>query len=188
MHVAGKVTEGNNKLTSVQRAGTLVITGGLRTSPTDALDAHAYTLLLQLKTEKHLFRSAICIATLPPQHPLHKPVKNCAGRTTKRHRSPLHDLVQTFNIKPKLLETLSTTGGNPTTHCKHPFKIDNASNKEVSVKADKEGKEKIKVYSDGSAQDREVGAAAVLIHPGKETRKQHYHLGNTKSTQFLKPN
>ena len=64
-HPAGKISECNNKLTSVQRAGTLAITGGLRTSPTDALDAHAFTLLLHLETEKHLFRSAICIATLP---------------------------------------------------------------------------------------------------------------------------
>lgn len=48
---AGKVSECNNKLISVQRAGTLAITGGLRTSPTDALDAHAFTLPLHLETE-----------------------------------------------------------------------------------------------------------------------------------------
>jgi hypothetical protein len=71
----GKISECNNKLTSVQRAGTLAITGGLRTSPTDALDAHAFTLPLHLETEKHLFRSAIRIAMLAPQHPLHKPAK-----------------------------------------------------------------------------------------------------------------
>ena len=177
---AGMITEGNNKLTAVQRAGTLAITGGLRSSPTDALDAHAHILPLHLETEKHLFRAAIRIATLSPQHPLHKPAKTCANRRIKRHRSPLHDLIQTFNIKPGLLETITTTGGNPATRHKRPFKTETPRDKESSVKADKEGKESIKVYSDGSAQDGKVGAAAVLIRAGKETRKLHFHLGTTE--------
>jgi ribonuclease HI len=177
--LTGKISGSNNKLTSVQRAGTLAITGGLRTSPTDALDAHAFILPIHLETEKHIFRSAIRIATLPPEHPLHKPAKKCANRATKRHRSTLHDLMQAFNIKPNLLETLTTTGGNPATRYKRPFKIDITSDKEASIKADADGKEKIKVYSDGSAQEGKVGAAAILIRPGKETRKLHFHLGST---------
>jgi hypothetical protein len=112
---AGKITESNNKLMSVQRAGTLAITGGLRTSPTDMLDAHAFTLPLHLEIEKHLFRSAIHLAMLPPEHPLHKPAKKCTSKTTKRHRSTIHDLMQAFDVKPNLLETLTTTGGNPAT-------------------------------------------------------------------------
>jgi hypothetical protein len=55
----GKVSECNNKMTSIQRAGTLAITGGLQTSPTDTLDAHVFTLPLHLETEKHLFRAAV---------------------------------------------------------------------------------------------------------------------------------
>jgi ribonuclease HI len=97
----------------------------------------------------------------------------------KRHRSTLHELMQAFKIKPSSLETLATTGGNPAKTHKRPFKMDIAKDKEASIKADKEGREIIKVYSDGSAQDGKVGAAAVLIHPGKETRKLHYHLGPT---------
>lgn len=180
IHAAGKVSEYNNKLTSIQRAGTLAITGGLRTSPTDTLDVHAFMLPLHLKIEKHLFRSAICIATLPPQHPLHKPAKNCAARATRRHKSPLHDLMQTFNIKPSALETVAATGGNPATCHKQPFRLEIANDNEVSVTADTEGTEKARVYLDGSAQEGKVDAAAVLICPGKETRKLHYHLGTTE--------
>jgi ribonuclease HI/exonuclease III len=176
---AGKITECNNKLSSVQRAGTLAITGGLRTSPTDALDAHAFILPLHLEIEKHLYRAAVRIATLAPQHPLHKPAKKCANRSVKRHRSTIHELMQAFNVKPGLLETLATTGGNPARTHKRPFKMDIPKDKEASIKADKEGTETIKVYSDGSAQEGKVGAAAVLIRPGKETRKLHYHLGST---------
>ena len=99
---AGKVTKHNNKLASTQRAGTLAITGGLRTSPTDALDVHALLLPLHLEIEKHLYRAATRVATLSPHHPLHKPARKCASRPTKKHRSPLHKLIQMFNIKPSL--------------------------------------------------------------------------------------
>jgi ribonuclease HI len=58
--------------------------------------------------------------------------------------------------------------------------MDIAVNKDASVTADTVGTENIKVYSDGSAQDGKVGAAAVLIRPGKETCKLHYHLGSTE--------
>ena len=51
------------KLTTTQRAGTLAITGGFRTSPTDALDAHASTLPMHLKVGKVLFirKRSICL-------------------------------------------------------------------------------------------------------------------------------
>jgi ribonuclease HI len=55
--------------------------------------------------------------------------------------------------------------------------VDIANDKEASITADAEGKEKVKVYSDGSAQEGKVGVAAILIRPGKEMRKLHYHLG-----------
>jgi hypothetical protein len=71
--------------------------------------------------------------------------------------------MQAFNVKPGLLETLATTGGNPARTHKRPFKMDIPKDKEASIKADKEGTETIKVYSDGSAQEGKVGAAAVLI-------------------------
>jgi hypothetical protein len=177
---AGKITECNNKLTSVQRAETLAIMGGLRTSPTDALDAHAFILPLHLETEKHLYRAAVHIATLAPQHLLHKPARKCANGTVKRHRSTLHELMQAFKIKPCLLEMLATTGRDLAKAHKRPFKLDIAKDKEALIKADKEGREIIKVYSDGSAQEGKVGAAAILIRPGKETCKLHCHLGSTE--------
>ena len=58
--------------------------------------------------------------------------------------------------------------------------MDIATSKEASIKADKEGIERIKVYSDGSALDGQVGAAAVLIRPGKETWTLRYHLGSVE--------
>ena len=111
---------------------------------------------------------------------LHKPAKKCVARATKRHKAPLHNLMQTFSIKPNILETVATTGGNPATRHKHPFKVEIAKDKKASVTVDVEGTERVRVYLDGSAQEGKVGAAAVLICPGKETHKLHYHLGTLK--------
>jgi hypothetical protein len=68
----------------------------------------------------------------------------------------------------------------PATCHKQPFRLDIATNKDASVTADAEGNESFKVYSDRSAQDGVVGAAAVLIKPGKATCKLQYHLGSAE--------
>jgi hypothetical protein len=135
---AGKVTGQINKLASTQRAGALAITGRLRISPTDVLNVHAFTLPIHLEIEKYLYRSATHIATLLVQHPIHKLARRCASRHIKRHKSPLHNLIQAFNVKIGDYETILMTGGNPPSH-KRPFKINIAPDKKASIKVDKEG-------------------------------------------------
>ncbi len=71
------------KLTSMQRAGVLAIMGGLRTLPTDALDAHAFLLPIHLEINKQCHRAATWITTLPPDHPHFKPARRCANRVIK---------------------------------------------------------------------------------------------------------
>ena len=173
----GGTTRCKNKINSVQRAGALAITRGLRTSPSNTLNVHAYLLPLQLEIEKHLYRAATRIATLPPQHPLYKPARKAANLRTKRHKSPLHDLMQTFKIKLNNYETIPAVGRNPAKAYKRPFTMSIAANKEASKKEDATGDKEIKVYSDGSAQDGKVGAAAVLVRLGQATRMLHFHLG-----------
>lgn len=57
------VPKGSSKVTSqlvsMQRMGTLAITGGLRSSPTDALDANAFLIPMPLLLDKHFQRAAI---------------------------------------------------------------------------------------------------------------------------------
>jgi hypothetical protein len=64
----------SNQITSVQRAGTLAIMGGLRTSPMNTLDACAFLLPVPLLMVKWCQRAYIRMAMLPPEHPLFKPV------------------------------------------------------------------------------------------------------------------
>ncbi len=165
------------KLTTTQRAGTLAVTGGLRTTPTDVLDTHAFILPIHLEIDKHCHRAATRIATLPPAHPLYKPARRCANRKVKRHKSPLHLLMQTYGIRPNDIENIRATPRNPALSHKRPFSTTIAKSKDESKKEDAQATEKVKVYSDGSALNGKVGAAAILTRAGKPTRKLHYHLG-----------
>ena len=63
------------QLAKVQRAGTMAITGGLRTSPRDALDACACTIPAKQLAEKWCHSVAVRLSTLPPARPLYKMVK-----------------------------------------------------------------------------------------------------------------
>ena len=93
---------------TIQRSGALAITGVLQTSPTDALDACAFLLPVTKMVKHWCHRAAVQLATVPPEHPLYKPVSSIKSRYTKRHRSPLHALFNNTNFDPKLMEKIPT--------------------------------------------------------------------------------
>ena len=109
----GKSSQGIiNKLASVQCQAAIIIMGALRTTATDVLDIMANLLPFHLLVDKHRHRAALCLATLPPTHPLHKPVANAAVHLVKWHPTPLHDLMHTYKIKPQLIETIDAVCHN----------------------------------------------------------------------------
>ena len=165
------------RIGSIQRAGALAITGGLRTSPTDALDASAYLLPSPLLTGKWCFRATVRMATLPKEHPLHKPVNWKVTRTTKRHRGPLQILASTLSIDAKRIEKIPTLGRDPSKLGELPFHIKIPADKEASAREAENATEEIQVFADGSAQGGKVGAAAILIRKNRPIRTLHYHLG-----------
>ena len=168
------------KLTTTQRAGTLAITGGFRTSPTDALDAHASTLPMHLKVGKILFRTAVRFASLPDSHPLRKQYRLAGARKVKRHKSALHHMTQLYGISSKEVETVPVVRQNPAKRSQLPWSVEISESKEASAQLDNTSREIIKVYSDGSAHDGKVGAAAVLMRQGKPDRVLRLCLGTTK--------
>ena len=165
-------------LTTVQRAGTIAITGGLRTSPTDTLDACAYTIPARQLIEKWCFKSATRLSTLPPEHPLYKLVKASANRKIIKHKSPLHNLMQIFKLDPNRISKIATAVRNPLDANNIPLRTSIAGSKENSKIEDSNASESIKVYSDGSENNGKVGAAAVILKPGQQPRILHYHLGS----------
>ena len=166
------------KLVTTQRAGTLAITGGLRTSPTDALDACANTYPAAQLVEKWCHKAAVRLATLPPEHPLYKPVKASAAHNIKRHKAPLHNLMRLFKLNPNKIEKISVAVRNPMDINNGPIRISIANSKEESKRETLNATEKVKIFTDGSVHSNKVGAAAILTRPGHRDRILHYHLGH----------
>jgi ribonuclease HI len=119
------------------------------------------------------------MAALPREHPLHALIKKSARRYIKRHRSPLHTLIGIFGIDPSDIEKIPPVRIHPRKRGLRDLRIDIPPNKDDSKRADANATEKIKVYSDGSAHDGRVGAAAILKREGKPDRVLKLHLGTT---------
>jgi ribonuclease HI len=167
------------KLSLVQQAGALAITGGFRTSPTDSLDVHAALLPIDLQVEKACHNAYTRMAALPPSHPLHKLIRKSAKRYIKRHRSPLHTLTDIFSINPSDVEKIPPVHIHPKRRGLQDIQIDVPTNKDDPKRVDANAIEEIKVYSDGSAHDGKVGVAAILKREGKLDCILKLHLGTT---------
>jgi ribonuclease HI/exonuclease III len=163
-------------LIQVQRRATIMITGALRTTATDILNAHADLLPLPLIIDKIRHRAAIQLGTLPETHPLSKAVTNARARFIKRHPTTLHELTWTYDIQPKKLETIGTITRNA--YWKPRYKIIISKTKEEAMSLDEEDTANIKIYTDGSGIDGMIGAAAVLRRRDRRREKTlRYKLG-----------
>lgn len=151
------------KMARVQWMATILITGGMRTTATDILEAHANLLPFQQTLRKHCFRTALRMSTLSAAHPLHKELIS-VKRNRKRHRAPLHELLNEFNLNPHHLETINATRHNP--KWTPDTMIEIADSKEEAAIADTDADEEVRIYTDRSAIDGGVGGAAVLVREG----------------------
>ena len=173
------------RLATIQRAGTLAIVGGLRTSPTDTLCAHTDILPAHLELDKACHKAAVRMATLPHLHPVTKLYQRASKHNVKQHKSPIHNLAAAFEAAHEDYEMVLVAGQNPATLGKQLFRTDIPGNKDEAKSKDKKAPEHIRIYSDGSMQDGSVGVAAVLTKNGKVTKALHYHLGPaSKHTVF----
>jgi hypothetical protein len=76
------------QIMSIQRIGALTITGSLKTSPTDALNACANLLPALLVVIKRQHGALVCMATLPECHPLASTVRRKTVRKPESTRHP----------------------------------------------------------------------------------------------------
>jgi ribonuclease HI len=95
----------------------------------------------------------------------------------KRHKSPLNFLLASHNLDVTNVERRPTYHRNPSRPGKSPFIISIARDRESSIEEDKNAREEVRVYSDGSAINGKVGAAAILTRAGNPPRILHMHLG-----------
>jgi hypothetical protein len=163
-------SEIDKKLTSIQRVGTIAITGGLKSSPTDVLDALAFLLPAPMAADKSRHRAMVRMAMLPKEHPLYGIVNGKRTRTTKKHRSPINNMVRAYQLETKRVEKIPAMARDPTKIGKLPFSIHIAENRTDSISEDNNTTEEIRVYTDGSALNGKVGVAAILTRPGRSNR------------------
>jgi ribonuclease HI len=152
-----------------------MITGAMKTSATDVLDVMVNLIPFHLLVDKHRQRAAFRLATLPPTHLLHKPVTNAAAQLIKRHPTPLHDLMHTFNIKPKLMETIAVV--RYSTRWKPGVTMLIAETVNDAIQGMQQDNLDVKVYTDGSGMEGKIGVAAVLFRGGRKKASSRYKLG-----------
>lgn len=178
--VGGKRLAGSaghiSSMARVQRIGALAITGGLRTTPTVVLDAHAYLLPTMHWVDKICTRSAVRLASLSSSHPLFPIVRRCARHfDISSHREPIHDLFRLTRIVPDRVESLAPLSLRPGSRL--PFSTFIADSRDEAVALDAVQSNDIRIYSDGSAIEGRVGASAVLLRHTRPPRTLHFHLG-----------
>ncbi len=158
------------RLTQIQRQALLVMTGALRTSPTDALEAHARLLPFDLLVDKICHRAAVRLCTLPKTHPLAPHVRRAGLKLVKSHRSSLHELLDAYRrwLAYRDTERIRPVRLHPRWTPRHRTHI--LADREAAVEDDArwalDGA--YRVYTDGSDVDGGVGAAALLYAPGQE--------------------
>ena len=151
-------------LQKLQRIATLAITGALRSTPTDLLDAHAGILPLELTLLKACHRATVRLLTIPDTHPLHRKIVLAKRSPPSNHPGPLDNLVKIFNIGKTRMETISPVTDNP--YRLPRFKTTIPESREESIQSEKKDNADFKVFTDGSNHDGEVGAAAILVRKG----------------------
>lgn len=171
------------KFTSIQRIAALAITGALRTTPNDILDAHAGLPACHLQLESICYRNSLRICTLPANNPVASLAKEAYTQRAKRHLTNLHKLLHRFKLNPRQIEKIcppTFTSADALPLMKHI-----AGTRQESIRDEANNRlgnpqqPQYRVYSDGSGHNGKVGAAAILFEDGSTEPKKtlQYHLG-----------
>jgi ribonuclease HI/exonuclease III len=151
-------------LQKLQRIATLAITGAMRTTPTDLLDAHAGALPMELALLKICHKAAVRLLTLPTTHPLHSLVQSAVRSLPAKHPSAIDNLLRIFQLARTKVEPISPI--NEGLHVAPRFLTEISASREQSIENEKQDGADFKVFTDGSDHDGGVGAAAVMYKKG----------------------
>jgi len=168
------------QLATIQKAGVLAITGGMRTSTADALDATAFLLPAPMLVDKWCHRAAVRLAMLPKEHPLHRIVQNKRLGKIIHHKSPLNSLLAAYRHDPKKMEKIPVVQRDPTLQGKLPFTISISISRDDSISKAENASEAVQIFTDGLAINGKVGVAAILTRRGNPLCALHLYLGPEK--------
>ncbi|KAF5328476.1 hypothetical protein D9758_018604 [Tetrapyrgos nigripes] len=167
------------KMTTIQRQAAIVITGALRTVPTELLDLHASLLPMHLEAERHQQRAAVRICTLLPPHPLADHLHRArlqSFETQLAHRAPLHDLLREYKLEPGKVEKRKAVRYLASWDLGLEVRL--WQTEEEAFKHFLSNFSHIQIYTDRSGYKNGVGASAVLYRYGQEMEVLRYRLGD----------
>lgn len=166
-----------HRLARIQRIAALSILGGLRSSPTASLDAHAKLLPIHLLLNLACTRAAIRLASVPTSHPLHNAIlKSARGR--KAHRTPLHSILPLVGVHP------SRVSKRPPSALLEPAYKAFPPKKAALNRARREDTF-VQIFADGSHSADGVGAAAAMFEGGRLSRYAGMCLGEASLYSVL---
>jgi ribonuclease HI len=118
---------------------------------------------------------------LLPFHPLEKHIK-AATRNRKHHKSPLHHLFDTFDIKVSAMETISPACHPPKWTPKLNIIYHDDPQDIILFDIQAETEDDIYIYSDSSGFKGSIGGSAVMKRGGvtKKTLRFRGNLGSDK--------
>jgi ribonuclease HI len=167
----------------LQRLATTAINGAFKSSPTDLLDSHSGLLPISLMLKSICYRSIMRICSLPLSNPVSAQAVKYFRNPAKTHKTNIQLLLELYEIDPTIYETIPPVSLPPV----HPLPIETyiADNKEEAIEDESKDEANIRIYTDGSSQDGQVGAAAVLYHAQNNTitnptKILRYQLGTDK--------
>ena len=118
------------KLARVHRQACILITGAMRTTATDVLEAHLNLPPFHILVDSFIAREASRLCSLPSTHPLHPHVRR-ATHFVKRYRSPMHEVLAAYDLHPEDIETIEAVRLPP--GWRPPFPVEIAPDKESAA-------------------------------------------------------
>jgi hypothetical protein len=151
-------------LQKIQRLATTAITGTLRSSPTDLIDAHSGLFPMELALMKACHRSLVRTFTLPDTHPLHQIIQQAKCHPPEKHLSSLDQLIKTFKMRSTKIEVIDSAARHMAGTNRFATSI--ATSREDSITSESNDTTDYKAFSDGSGQEDDIGASAILYKKG----------------------
>lgn len=144
------------------------------------LDIHAGILPLELTMLKVCHRLLVQICTLPKSHPLHQLIHKYHTTHIRKDCTLLHNLLDLFpEIHPDKIETITPNPHSPA-YIISSFTTEIAQDRDTSIHDEAINSSEIKVFTDGSGIDRNIGVVVVMYRKGRSTQPKtlRYHLVN----------
>ena len=165
----------------IQGTAARYITGGIRGTAYNALEAHANIPPVDILFRKTQFRAASRICTLPHHHPLYPLACKATARFVKTHYLPLHFLFSTTGLKPDQTKTIDPARQHliyrPTMET-----IISVNKEDALTLANlTHAAVQYKVYCDGLSLKGGVGASADLYKGNREVKSLHLYLSDEPS-------